>query len=93
MGISDLGYASIYILTGFSYLIFRFGMISRGNSKEYIEFFGGLLLLISFVLMFIFFGLKSTVVLIVVFIVIITPSGELLLNNISKKLNYPIHKK
>ncbi len=83
---NNFGYGLLYSLTGLGYLIFRFGMISRGNSKQYIEFFGGILLFTSFVLMFILFGLKSTVVLIVVFIVAITPLGELLLSDISKKL-------
>lgn len=86
MSLNDLSYALIYILTGLSYFLFRFGMISRGNLKEYIEFLGGLLLLISFVLMFIFFGWKNTGILIIVFIVGITPLGELLLHDISRKL-------
>ncbi len=66
------------------YFIFRFGMISLGNSRVLIEFFGGATLLFSFILMFWLYGTKSGFVLILIFWMIVTPVVEILSRRINK---------
>ncbi len=71
------------------YFIFRFGMVSRGNLKELIEFSGGLVLFVSFLLVFFLVGWKALLVQIGVFWIIITPIVEILILYIKKYINKP----
>lgn len=59
------------------YFIFRFGIISRGAKKDYVEFLGGVLLATSFVSMFFVFGIKATGILVLIFWLMITPIIEI----------------
>jgi len=86
MQINNLDWLLIVILNFFAYFVFRFGGISKGDSKEIIEFIGGTLILISFVWMFISKGLLSGVVLIIIFWVIVTPITEILIERIKRKI-------
>lgn len=68
------------------YFILRFGVISRGAKREIIQFFGGTVLVVSFILMFVFFGIKAGLVLIPIFGLVITPTVELIIGRVNKKL-------
>ncbi len=89
------GWLPIAILNLISYFIFRFGMISRGALRTYIEFLGGMLLTASFILMFVLHGLKDVLILVVFFWFLTTPITEICINRIDEQINKPyqeIHK-
>ena len=69
--------------------ILRFGMVSRGRSRETIQFIGGIILTICFILSFLLFGLKAGFLNVLIFWVIITPITELIINKIQKQIELP----
>jgi len=64
-------------------------MVSRGQSREIIQFSGGVALTISFTVSFLLLGWKMGLLNILVFWIIITPITELIINKIQKKINLP----
>ncbi len=80
---------AIWISIFVGYFVLRFGMVSRGRSREIIQFIGGIILTICFILFFLFLGLKAGFLNILIFWVIITPVTELIINKIQKKINLP----
>lgn len=77
----------IVILVG--YFLLRFGMISKGMRREYIQFLGGILLTVIFIVAFFVLGWKKWLFSILIFWVIITPLVELLISRIDKKIKEP----
>ena len=83
--INTIGWWLIIVANVLGYFVLRFGIISRGLKREIIQFFGGTVLLISFILMFAFFGLKAGLVLTPIFGLVTTPIVELIIGRINKK--------
>lgn len=79
----------IWISIFLGYFILRFGMVSRGRSREIIQFIGGIILTACFILSFLFFGLKTCLLNILIFWVIITPITELIIARIQKQIELP----
>lgn len=76
----------ILLLNILGYLVARYGMISRGNSKVIIEFFGWTLLLFSFIFALFVLGASLFLVLIPIFLFIITPIVEFLIFLLKKRI-------
>ena len=79
----------IWISIFLGYFILRFGMISRGRSREIIQFAGGVILTICFILSFLLLGFKMGLFNIVIFWAIITPITEVVINRIQKQIEKP----
>jgi len=79
----------IWVSIFLGYFILRFGMVSRGRSREIIQFSGGVILTISFILSFLLLGWKMGLFNILIFWIVITPITELIINKIQKKINLP----
>lgn len=82
----DYIFITIVLFNFLGFFLFRFGMISRGARRVQVEFFGGLVTLLSFPAMFIFDGLRPFLILIPVFFFVVTPSVELIIRHLYHKL-------
>jgi len=71
------------------YFILRFGMVNRGRSRSYIQFTGGLLLLVSLVTSFFLIGWVKGLINIAIFWIVITPIVEIIIQRIDKRINAP----
>ena len=79
----------------FGYIILRFGMVSRGRLRQYIQFIGGLLLTSFFVVSFFIVGWVKGLINVAIFWFVITPIVEIIIRQIDKRINAPyteVHK-
>lgn len=67
------------------FLLLRFGMVSEGRRRGVlivIEFFGGMLIFLSFISMFFWFDILFCLALLIIFWFIITPIVEIIIRKI-----------
>lgn len=71
------------------YFVLRFGMVSRGHARKYIQFVGGLLLFISLAASFFIVGWVRGLINVTIFWIVVTPVVELAIRYIYKRINAP----
>lgn len=71
------------------YLTLRYGMVSRGHSRKYIQFVGGLLLFVSLAASFFIIGWVKGLINIAIFWLVVTPLIEIIIRPIDKRINAP----
>ncbi len=71
------------------YFLLRFGMVSRGRLRRYIEILGGLILTTCFISAFFMVGWARALLSVLVFWFVVTPIVEVLIRPIENRINAP----